>query len=201
MAEGIPGAISVAHCHECIALEVVPTIVGLCMNPNIRSVVLVVMGRQGQRPEPIAEQVAKTGRPVQIINIHEIGNTRQAIARECAAVTAIEQDTALSLVKLAGGASALTTSEYNLAGFSTSTHEIVNAVEKNTYGTLTLAAILAPTTSVSRTRSTAISRGVLITASPLETGDGRPHTRLTTRYGTSLRTYITDSPRQVKEGS
>jgi len=91
MAEGIPGAVAVTHYHGCIALEVVPTIVGVCINPNIHGVVLVVMGCEGQRPEPIAEQIAKSGKPVEIINIQEIGNTRQAIARGRSMVTALAQ--------------------------------------------------------------------------------------------------------------
>jgi altronate dehydratase large subunit len=94
MADGIPGAVAVTHYHGCIALEVVPTIVGVCNNPNIHGVVLVVMGCEGQRPEPIAEQVAQTGKPVKIINIQEIGNTRRAIARGRAVVTAMAQDAA-----------------------------------------------------------------------------------------------------------
>jgi altronate dehydratase large subunit len=95
MAEGIPGAVSVTHYHGCIALEVVPTIVGVCINPNIHGVVLVVMGCEGQRPEPMAEQIAKSGKPVQIINIQEIGNTRRAIARGRAVVTAMAQGAAV----------------------------------------------------------------------------------------------------------
>lgn len=94
MAEGIPGAVSVTHYHGCIALEVVPTIVGVCSNPNIHGVVLVVMGCEGQRPEPMAEQIARSGKPVRIINIQEIGNTRRAIARGRAVVTALAQDAA-----------------------------------------------------------------------------------------------------------
>ncbi|MBN1152819.1 MAG: UxaA family hydrolase [Dehalococcoidia bacterium] len=94
MAEGIPGAVSVTHYHGCIALEVVPTIVGVCINPNIHGVVLVVMGCEGQRPEPIAEEIAKSGKPVEIVNIQEIGNTRKAIARGRAIVTAMAQQAA-----------------------------------------------------------------------------------------------------------
>ncbi len=94
MAEGIPGAVAVTHYHGCIAIEVVPTIVGVCTNPNIHGVVLVAMGCEGQRPEPIAEQIAKTGKPVKVINIQEIGNTRRAIAQGRAAVTAMAQEAA-----------------------------------------------------------------------------------------------------------
>lgn len=94
MAEGIPGAIAVTHYHGCIALEVVPTIVGVCNNPNIHGVVLVVMGCEGQRPEPIAEQIAQTGKPVRIVNIQEIGNTRRAISQGRAVVTAMAQEAA-----------------------------------------------------------------------------------------------------------
>ncbi len=94
MAEGIPGAVAVTHYHGCIAIEVVPTIVGVCTNPNIHGVVLVAMGCEGQRAEPMAEQIAKTGKPVKIINIQEIGNTRRAISQGRAAVTTMAQEAA-----------------------------------------------------------------------------------------------------------
>jgi altronate dehydratase large subunit len=109
MAEGIPGAVAVTHYHGCIALEVVPTIVGVCTNPNIHGVVLVVMGCEGQRPDPIVEQVAKVGKPIEVINIQEIGNTRRAIARGRAAVTAMaraaaaEHRVAVDISRLAVG--------------------------------------------------------------------------------------------------
>ncbi len=92
MAEGIAGAVAVTHYHGCIAIEVVPTIVGVCINPNIHGVVLVAMGCEGQRAEPMAEQIATSGKPVTVIDIQEIGSARGAIARGRAVVEAMVRD-------------------------------------------------------------------------------------------------------------
>ena len=81
MAAGIPGAVAVTQYHGCIALEVVPILVGAAANPNIYGTLLVAMGCEGQRAEPIAEQIAAFGKPVEIVDIQAIGNTRRAIAR------------------------------------------------------------------------------------------------------------------------
>ena len=94
MADGIPGAVSVTQYHGCLAIDIVSTLVGACINPNVHGVVLVVMGCEGQRSEPIAEQIAKTGKPVKIVNIQEIGTARRAIAHGRTVVTAMAQDAA-----------------------------------------------------------------------------------------------------------
>jgi altronate dehydratase large subunit len=81
MAAGIPGAVAVTQYHGCIALEIVPILVGAAANPNIYGTLLVAMGCEGQRAEPIAEQIALSGKPVEIIDIQAIGSTRRAIAQ------------------------------------------------------------------------------------------------------------------------
>ena len=81
MAAGIPGAVAVTQYHGCIALEVVPILVGAAANPNTHSTLLVAMGCEGQRAEPIAEQIAAFGKPVEIVDIQAIGGARRAIAR------------------------------------------------------------------------------------------------------------------------
>jgi len=81
MVKGIEGAVAVTQYHGCVALETVPIMVGVAQNPNVCGTVLVMMGCEGMRAEPIAEQIAMAGKPVEIVNIQEIGSTRKAIAR------------------------------------------------------------------------------------------------------------------------
>ena len=94
MAEGIERAVAVTQYHGCIALETVPIMVGAAQNPNICGTVLVAMGCEGLRPEPIAEQIATAGKPVEIINIQEIGSTRKAIAKGREMVAEMARDAA-----------------------------------------------------------------------------------------------------------
>jgi len=81
MVRGIDGAVAVTQYHGCIALEVVPTLIGVAANPNIYGTVLVAMGCEGQRAEPMAEQMAASGKPVEVVDIQATGSTRGAIAK------------------------------------------------------------------------------------------------------------------------
>jgi altronate dehydratase large subunit len=81
MAEGIVGAVAVTQYQGCIAMETVPTLVGVARNPNVAATLLVAMGCEGLQPEPIREEIARAGKPVEVVNIQEIGSTRGAIAR------------------------------------------------------------------------------------------------------------------------
>jgi altronate dehydratase large subunit len=81
MAEGIEGAVPVTQYHGCIAMETVPTLVAVAKNPNVAGTLLVAMGCEGLQPEPLREEIAKTGKPVEVINIQGVGSTRRAVAR------------------------------------------------------------------------------------------------------------------------
>ncbi len=81
MAEGIEGAVPVTQYHGCIAMETVPTLVGVAKNPNVAGTLLVAMGCEGLQPDPLREEIAKAGNPVEVVNIQEIGSTRKAIAK------------------------------------------------------------------------------------------------------------------------
>ena len=81
MVKGIEGAVAVTQYHGCIAIEVVPVLVGAAINPNVYGTVLVAMGCEGLRAELIAEQIAVSGKPIEIVNIQAIGTTRSAIAK------------------------------------------------------------------------------------------------------------------------
>jgi len=81
MADGIDAAVAVTQYQGCIAMETVPTLVGVARNPNVAATLLVAMGCEGLQPEPIREEIARAGKPVEVVNIQEIGSTRRAIAR------------------------------------------------------------------------------------------------------------------------
>jgi altronate dehydratase large subunit len=81
MAEGIEGAVPVSQYQGCIAMETAPTLVGVAKNPNIAGTLLVAMGCEGLQPEPLRDEIARAGKPVEVVNIQEIGSTRKAIAK------------------------------------------------------------------------------------------------------------------------
>jgi altronate dehydratase large subunit len=81
MVKGIDGAVAVTQYHGCIAIETVPTLVGVAVNPNIYGTVLVPMGCEGLRAQPIADAIAESGKPVEIVDIQAVGSTRGAIAK------------------------------------------------------------------------------------------------------------------------
>jgi len=81
MAEGIEGAVPVSQYQGCIAMETVPTLVGVAKNPNLAGTLLVAMGCEGLQPEPLRDEIARAGKPVEVVNVQEIGSTRNAIAK------------------------------------------------------------------------------------------------------------------------
>jgi altronate dehydratase large subunit len=81
MTQGIKGAVSVTQYQGCIDMDTVPTLIGVAKNPNISAILLVSMGCEGIQPEPIMAEISKCGKPVEVVKIQEVGNTRRAIAR------------------------------------------------------------------------------------------------------------------------
>jgi len=81
IAESLEGAVPVTQDHGCIAMDVVPTLVGVARNPNVAGTLLVAMGCEGIQPGPLKGEIAKAGKPVEVVNIQKIGSTRRAISR------------------------------------------------------------------------------------------------------------------------
>ena len=79
--KGIEGAVAVTQYEGCIAMETVPTLVGVAKNPNIAAVLFVSMGCEGLQPEPIVAEISQSGKPVEVVKIQEAGSTRRAVAR------------------------------------------------------------------------------------------------------------------------
>ena len=73
-------AVSVSQYQGCIDMQVVPTLVGVARNPNVYGTLLVAMGCEGQEPGDLCNEIAKAGKPVEVVNIQEIGGTRKAVS-------------------------------------------------------------------------------------------------------------------------
>lgn len=81
IAQDIKGAVAVTQYQGCVAMETVPTLIGVAKNPNISATLLVSMGCEGLEPEPMMAEISKAGKPVEVVKIQEIGSTRKTIAR------------------------------------------------------------------------------------------------------------------------
>jgi altronate dehydratase large subunit len=59
------------------------TIVNLGKNPNLAAVLLVSLGCESVFPREIRDGIASTGKPVELINMHNLGGSFNTIARGC----------------------------------------------------------------------------------------------------------------------
>jgi len=80
IAEDFENAVSVSQYQGCIDMQVVPTLVGVAKNPNVFGTLLVAMGCEGQDPGDLCNDIAKAGKPVEVVNIQQVGGVRKAIA-------------------------------------------------------------------------------------------------------------------------
>ena len=55
------------------------TLVGLAKNPNVSSVLVVALGCEGMPYEKVVKEVERTGKPVELVVIQEVGGTNKAI--------------------------------------------------------------------------------------------------------------------------
>ena len=74
-------AVSVSQYQGCIDMQVVPTLVGVARNPNVYGTLLVAMGCEGQEPGDLCREISKAGKPVEVVNIQEVGGTRKAVSK------------------------------------------------------------------------------------------------------------------------
>lgn len=82
ISRGFDGVYSVAQHYGCIPGSMIAnTLIGVGENPNVAGVLLVGMGCEGMPPAPLAEKMAKTGKPVAWITVQGEGGTRPAVAR------------------------------------------------------------------------------------------------------------------------
>jgi len=57
------------------------TLTGMALNPNVGAVIVVGLGCETVRPEKIADRVAASGKPVELVVIQEVGGFEKAVER------------------------------------------------------------------------------------------------------------------------
>jgi len=99
IANSVEGAVVLPNQHGCgqigVDLEVTErTLIGLGKNPNVAAVLVVALGCEAVRAERVADRIAVTGKPVEIISIQESGGTLKAIERGTRIVREFAQEVA-----------------------------------------------------------------------------------------------------------
>ena len=82
----VPGAVAIPHQHGCCQVgadyeQTVRTLVGFGRNPTVGAVLVVGLGCEGIQPQTVAEEIAKSGKPVETVIIQHCGGTLKTIAR------------------------------------------------------------------------------------------------------------------------
>jgi altronate dehydratase large subunit len=90
----VPGTIAIPNTLGCgqigrDAEMTFRTLVGFGANPNVFGVVIVGLGCETMRPNAIADSVAQTGKPVELVVIQEAGGTQRATEKAAAAARAM----------------------------------------------------------------------------------------------------------------
>lgn len=86
IAEKVIGAVSLSHQHGCCQMgadfrQTVRTLTGFGCNPNVGAVLVVGLGCEGIQPSQIAEEIKKTGKPVEFITIQACGGTTKSVTQ------------------------------------------------------------------------------------------------------------------------
>lgn len=84
----IKGTVPITHMEGCLKitsdLELVQkTLIGLGKNPNLAAVLLVGLGCESVFPNEIQDEIAKSKKPVELINMHQLGGSIKTIAAGC----------------------------------------------------------------------------------------------------------------------
>lgn len=95
--ELVNGTISFIHPHGCGQLGAdfeltYRTYVGMGSHPNVYGVIVMGLGCESHQANSIAEEISKTGKPVEVISIQEQGGTLQTIADTAKIAVQMVQD-------------------------------------------------------------------------------------------------------------
>ncbi|MEH7387515.1 UxaA family hydrolase [Bacillus sp. JJ1521] len=93
----VHGTVSFIHQHGCTQVGVdydqtFRTYVGVGLNPNVYGVVVLGLGCETHQARSVAEEIAKSGKPVATVSIQENGGTLQTIANAAKIATKMVQD-------------------------------------------------------------------------------------------------------------
>ncbi|MCL5046841.1 MAG: UxaA family hydrolase, partial [Actinobacteria bacterium] len=86
ISKAVKGTVSFVHQHGCAQIgadydQTMRTFVGLGSHPNVSGVVVVGLGCEAHGAKKVAEKIAATGKPVEVVVIQEAGGTLNAIAQ------------------------------------------------------------------------------------------------------------------------
>lgn len=97
IASHIHGAVSIANQHGCCQVgqdltQVINTLIGLGKNPNVAAVLVIGLGCEGVPAKEVANEIAKTGKPVDCLIIQENGGTIKTEAKGIEILKRMSQD-------------------------------------------------------------------------------------------------------------
>jgi altronate dehydratase large subunit len=98
--ELVSGTVSFIHQHGCAQVGVdfeqtFRTYVGMGANPNVYGVVVLGLGCETHQARSVAGEIAKTGKPVEVVSIQDHGGTLMAIAQGAKIAAQMVQDASL----------------------------------------------------------------------------------------------------------
>ncbi len=93
----ISGTVSFIHQHGCAQVGVdydqtFRTYVGMGLNPNVYGVVVLGLGCETHQARSVAGEIAKSGKPVEVVSIQDHGGTLSAIAEGAKVAAKMVQD-------------------------------------------------------------------------------------------------------------
>lgn len=93
----VHGTVSFIHQHGCAQVGVdyeqtFRTYVGMGLNPNVYGVVVLGLGCETHQARSVAGEIAKSGKPVEVISIQDSGGTLMAIAEGSKAAARMVQE-------------------------------------------------------------------------------------------------------------
>lgn len=98
--ELVHGTVSFIHQHGCAQVgedyeQTFRTYVGMGSNPNVYGVVVMGLGCETHQAKSIADEIAKTGKPVEVVAIQDHGGTLMAIAQGAKIAAKMVQDASM----------------------------------------------------------------------------------------------------------
>ncbi|MED2970701.1 UxaA family hydrolase [Fictibacillus sp. B-59209] len=95
--ELVQGTVSFIHQHGCAQVgedydQTFRTYVGMGLNPNVYGVVVLGLGCETHQARSVAGEIAKSGKPVEVVSIQDHGGTLMTIAEGARAAAKMVQD-------------------------------------------------------------------------------------------------------------
>lgn len=96
IAAKVPGAVHLANQYGCGQVgedlkQTFRTLAGMGKNPNVGAVLIIGLGCEALRPEKLAQDIASSGKPVEMLIIQEAGGTQLAIEKGVEAAQKLAQ--------------------------------------------------------------------------------------------------------------